>query len=136
MTAPSNVLPLRAAPPPGASPTAQNAPRAPAREEAPERKRWLRRPEVSPRAVSAIFAGGTIVGAAPPSITAVWAAHASAAAYYRHRPFRYARLAYGVVHAFVEVPVLYGLAWAGSSVPLRLATYATIAVTLWLLGVI
>lgn len=120
-----------------AGPKAQHAPARPREAPAPPPEPRSRRDWRLPasRAVSGVLSGASVVQCPPPPISGVWAKHAASARYYGSPLMRWPRFAYGAWHAFVEVPVLYFLAWAGDSLPKRLAVLAVIVGTLRLLGV-
>lgn len=127
-----NVIPLRPSEKdPAGDQGAVRAARA-REEEAPPARR-LRMPPAA--AVGAIFTGASWVHGSPPSVAAIWALHKHSADYLP-ASLKYPRLAYGVLHAFVETPVLYLLVLSGDSVAKRLALWAVVATMLWLLHVI
>lgn len=92
-------------------------------------------------AVAGVLSGASIIDRPPPAIMTIWAKHAASARFYDSEALivtwllRWPRFAFGAWHAFVEVPILYFLAWSGDSIPKRLAVVAVVLAILRLLGV-
>lgn len=82
--------------------------------------------------VSAIMSGASLIDNPPPAIMTVWAAHCAAARFHEGWAWRGPRYAYGAVHAFGIVAVLYFAAWATDSIPKAAFTAGVFWALAWL----